>query len=903
MNFERLGYVVRLKFRSLFKRNQVEQELNEELVNHLDTITADLIAKGLSPEEARNQARRQFGGVEQHKEQCRDTRGVRFFEDLLRDIRYGLRSLVQQPGFSSVVICTIAIGIAANAAIFGVVNSVLLRPLPFPESDRLVSVWETSNKFTGTSGAASATRDRSSCAYPNFEDWRRHNQVLERMAAYFSNSFVFADSGGAARLQGAVVSAALFSVLQVQPLLGRGFLEEEDNPGNRSVVLSYGLWQERLGGDRRVLGRGINLDGNLYTVVGVMPADFQFPLQNEAVKLWVTMAGYRTPSPEGGEAMTEQRDNHFISVIARLKPGVTLTEAQANLDTIAAQLSKQYPASNESSGVKLLPLLHDVVGDVRPILLILLGAALCVMLVASANVANLLIARTISRQKQIAIRAALGAGRSQIVRQLLVESLILATAGGIAAVFLVFWTLDAMRYLLPARFPRLIEIAPDWRLALFAVGGVLLVGCAAALGPAWRVAQTDFGPALMESSRGATHGTQSNRLRSTLVVIELMFAVLLLCAGGLLLQSFLRLGRVPPGFDASNVMTARLLLPDRSYPEPAKAADFFVRLNQRVETLPEVESVAAVYSLPLGGTQLGVDFQIIGREVPREKAPETSANMVTPGYFHTLHIALLRGRDFTVRDNEQAPLVTIVSEAFAKKFFPGEDPIGKQLRPQASIHPGEVPVRTIVGVVGDVRMQNLSAPPVPEIYVPHAQFGIGGLSLVVRAKSNANAILPTLKNVVAELDKGVPIYNSQPLSQVVAASIAQPRLNAAIVVGFSLVALLLAAAGILGIMSYAVTQRTRELGIRMALGAQRQQVVWLVVGHSLRLILLGLVLGVGAAISVSRVLQSLLFGIGGTDLRTIIGVSCLLSVVALLASWWPARRASRIDPVIALREA
>ena len=902
MDFERFAHMVWLKFRSLFRRSAVERELNEELRYHVEALAAQLRGEGLSPEEARKRALRQFGGLEQHKEQCRDARGTRAVEEFARDTKYAFRTLAKQPAFSLVVVGTIAVGIAANAAIFGVVNSVLFRPLPFPQSEQLVSLWEASSRFTGTSGAF-ASRESSSCSYPNFEDWRQGNRVFEKMAAYFSTSFVFTGRDGAIRMQGAVVSAALFPLLRSQPLLGRPFLKQEDEPGNRSLILSYKLWQEHFGGDRAVLGRTATLDGQLYTIVGVMPAEFQFPVQNEPVELWTTIAPYRARPPEGGQPMTEQRDNHFLSVIARLKTGISVEQAQANLDTIAAGLARQYPASNSTSGLKVVPLLRDLVGDVRPALLILLGAAVCVMLVAVANVANLLIARTISRQKEIAIRAALGAGRPQIMRQLLIESLVLASLGGICAGFLVTWALDAARFLLPANFPRLTQIAPDWRLVLFAIGGVLLVGSAAALGPAWRVAQTDFGSALTENARGTTEGARSNRLRSALVVIELMFAVLLLCAGGLLVQTFLRLSKVPPGFDVDKVMTLRVLLPDRSYPEPAKAADFFQKAITRVAAIPGVSSAAGAYRLPLTGNQLSLNFQVAGREVPPEKLPAASANIVTTGYFHALHIPLLRGRDFTGRDNEQSPPVMIVSEAFARKYFRGEDPLGKRIKASASVHPGEPPTREIIGVVGDIRMRSLQAPFEPEMYIPHGQFGTGSLSLLVRTETKPETVVPAVKQAIFELDKNVPVYNPSTLEQFVASSIAQPRLNAAIVGIFSAVALLLAAAGIFGIMSYAVTQRTRELGIRMALGAQRQQVITLVLGHSLKLILLGLALGIGAALSVSRALQSLLFGIAATDLQTITGVSCLLTVVALFACWWPARRASRIDPVVALREA
>lgn len=814
----------------------------------------------------------------------------------LQDVRYTLRALTKQPAFSAIVILTFAVGIGANTAIFSVVNTVLLRPLSFPQPQRLVAIWEHDIRTAGPENFG----EWQAVSYPDFRDWQSRNSVFDRIAVYTSNSLTLTDGSQALHVQAESVSSDLFPLLGAQPLIGRSFLPKEDEPGNRVVILSYDLYQRRFGGDPSVVGKSITLDGRPYQVVGVMPASFQFPVQETRVEAWTTVSSLRESHDEA-KPMTEQRGNDFLFCIARLREGIPISHAQANLETIAAAIRKQYPDSNSYVGVKIVPMLNAVVGNARGGLLMLCGMAGCLLFGACLNVANLLLARSLSRHKEISIRAALGASRLHIVRQLIMESVFLALAGGVAGLLLAIWGIDALKGFLPATIPRIGEVAPDMRVLVFTVIVSLLTGAIAGLLPAWRSSRPNLVGSLNESARGSTEGARGQRTRSLLVVLEIVLALVLLASASLLLQSFVRLHRVTPGFDPNNVLTARIALPDSGYGKPEKSAQFYRKLLASIAALPGVEGASSVWWLPLGGSEVTFDLEIEERPLPKPQLPIVQQNAVGLDYFRTMRIPLRNGRDFKVQDDEKNPPVAIVSESFARQFFPGQNPLGKRIKPRGSTTPGEPPFRQIIGVVGDARALSLREQPKPEVYVPHAQFAVQTLSVLVRTRGNPQALIPALNRVVNELDKSVAAYRARTLSEYVDASVAQPRFHAILVSLFSAVALLLAASGIFGVMSYAVTERTHEIGIRLALGAQRADVLRLVIGQGMRLVFLGVGFGLVAVFIGAQLLRGMLFEIGPTHFPTLIATSIALSLVALIACWWPAQRASGVDPVTALR--
>jgi putative ABC transport system permease protein len=676
-------------------------------------------------------------------------------------------------------------------------------------------------------------------------------------------------------------------------------LPNEDEPGNRVVILSHELWQRRFGGDRAIIGKSVTLDGQQFQVIGVMPPRFTFPISSVPPELWTSMSMLRATS-DGSTPMTEQRDNDFFRCVARLKPDVSIQQAQANIDTIVADWRRQYPDSKSNTGGKVLPEISAMVGNTRSALLMLCAMAGCVLLVACVNVANLLLARSLSRNREISIRAALGAGRWHIIKQLLVESTLLGAFGGFAGLLFAIWGIDSLKAFLPS-VPRIDEISPDVGVLAFTAFVSLGVGIFAGLLPAWRASHPNLAGSLNESSRGSTEGAAGGRTRAALVVVEIVLALVLLASAGLLVESFLRLQKVPAGFDPSNVTTARVALPETNYGKPQQAGDFYKKLLDRLAALPGVQSVAAAWWIPLSGSEIGFNVDVEERPMAAGQQPIAEVNVVTPDYFRTVHVPIRRGRAFTDRDDRNATPVAIITEGFAKQFFPGEDPIGKRIIPNGSVDSGKPPVREIVGVVADMHLISLRLPPKPQIYVPHQQFAIQTMSIFVRSQMVEAALMGTLRRAVNEIDKDIPVYRVRTLPDYLSQSIAQPRLNAMLVGLFALIALLLAAAGIFGVMSYSVTQRTQEIGIRLALGAQRYDVLRLVVLQGMRFVGAGIVLGLIGAFICTRLLQSLLFGIGATDLRTMFAVTVILTAVAFIACLLPARRATLVDPVRALR--
>ena len=809
-------------------------------------------------------------------------------ETLLQDLKYGIRMLVKNPGFTAIAVIALALGIGATTAIFSVVNAVLLKPLPFVEPSRLLMVYET-NLQRGF--------NRGTMSYPNFADVRDQNQVFEKMSSYHSGDFILTGRGEPLRLQGAVVNADLFPLLGVKASLGRTFLPDEDKPGSvRVVVLSNRLWRNHFNSDPGVVGSSLVFDGKNFTVVGVMPAGFQFPVQNEPVELWSTVAG----DASGEDPMTSHRGAHYMNAIARLKPRVTIEQARADLETIAGRLEQQYPDTNSHRGVFIESALESLVADVRLALLVILGAVGCVLLIACANVANLLLARATSRHKEMAIRAALGASRLRVLRQLLTESILLSIAGGSFGLLLALWGTTLLVSIIGDDLPRSADIGIDGRVLGFTLLVSLLTGVVFGLVPALHSSKTDLTESLKEGGRGSTEGSRRNTMRGALVIIEVAIAVVLLAGAGLLIQSLLRLQHVNPGFNPKNVLSFSLGLPEVKY-STQKQIDFFNEIVARIESLPGVQAASAVLPLPLASDRIRITFETEGRSIPRSELPASEYRAVALNYFRTMGIPLLKGRDFDERDTRKATPVIVVNEDFAQRYFPGEDPIGKHIKPGMSNGEDKPAWREIVGIVGSVHHLSLSAEPTPEYYVPHTQMPFDSMTIVARTEGEPRALISAVQREVRALDSELPVYNIKTLEEYLAASVAQPRFNTVLLAIFAGIALVLTAVGLFGVMSYTVRQRTHEIGIRMALGAAETDVLKMVVRQGMTLAGIGMAAGLAGAYFLTRLMTSMLFGIGATDLLTFVAISVVLAIVALGACFVPARRAAKVDPMIALR--
>jgi putative ABC transport system permease protein len=811
-------------------------------------------------------------------------------QKLLQDLRYSIRVILKNPALSSVVVLTLAISIGANTAIFSVVNAVLLRPLPYANPDRLVAVSSTDLRRGNNRGLVS---------YPDFVDWRARNQVFDRMAAFHNSNFVLTSGDETARYKGAVVSAELFSVVGATAGLGRTFREDEDNPGNHVVLLSGGLWQRSFGSDPSVIGQTIAINHKPYTIVGVMPSGFRFPIQTEPAELWTTFAA-EAESTDGTQPTTEKRGDHYLEVIASLKPGMTVGRAQAELENVASSIEKQYPDTNANSGIGVVSLLEKVVGDVRPALLIILAAVLCVLLIACANVANLLLARATVRHKEMAIRAALGASPARILRQLLTESILVSSLGGALGLCLTIWGIGLLIKLSPGNIPRAREISIDVRVLGFTMLISLLTGVVFGLAPALELSKADLTESLKDSSRGSTQGTNRNRVRNALIVFEVAVALVLLVGAGLLIHSFQRLLQVKTGFDAENVLTFKLVLSDTEY-SPAQQVEFYRQLLSKIVNLPTVRNASAVNPMPLSGSNIGLVFELEGRPGAKSDRPATDYHSVSLDYFSTMGIPLVSGRDFSARDDMDAPGVVIINETLARRSFPDEDPLGKRIKPSISIGKAGPVMREIVGVVGDVKHRGLNADLTPEVYVPHAQIPFNAMTVVLRTNGDPYGLVPAVRNEVAALNKYVPIYDLKTLDQYLSGSVAAPRFNLVLMAIFAAVALILTTVGLYSVIAYSVAQRRHEIGIRMALGARNADVLKLVIVRAMLLTLIGLTLGLGTAFFSARFMASLLFQVGVADPSTFIAAGFLLMAVALLACFVPARRATKVDPMSSLR--
>ncbi len=817
---------------------------------------------------------------------------------MLNDVAYGLRQLRRNPFFAAIAILTLSLGIGANTAIFSVVNAVLLKPLPFPAPAELVAV--------GMQNTREPEKSVGAFSYPDFFDLRQENSTLQHLAVYRGRSLTMMDGNDAVNLRGQKVSADFLDVLGVKPRLGRDFKREDEQagggPGGFKIILSHALWRSRFQSDANVLGRVLTLERQPYTVIGVMPEGFRFPIIAEAPEFYITIAE-DAANADGSKPVTQQRGNHMLEGVARLKPGVTRTQALANLETITRRLQKEFPDTNTDFTAVMRPLREELVGDVRTALYVVFGAVVCLLLIANANVANLLLARATVRTRDIALRAAVGASRSRLIRQLLTESMVLAALGGLGGLLVAQWGTDALIAVVPKSIPRIHDIQLDGVVLAFTLLVSTATGVIFGIFPAWQSSHVDLSNALKAGGRGTSGSTLGkNRFRRAVVAVEIALALVLLVCAGLLVQSFARLGRVDPGYEPDRLLTARISNPDAAYPKSADLVAFYDQLLTRLRALPGVESASTILPLPLSGSQVVTSFDIEERPLPEGQRDAADTRIVSTDYFKTMGIPVRQGRAFAETDRLEAKQVVIINEQFAKKHFPGENPVGKRIEPGWSITEESTPMREIVGVVGNVRHESLSAEFTPEMYLPASQVPVSMNWLLLRsATSDPAALTNMLRAELAKVDKEIALTRAQPFTQYMTDSLARARFNTLLISLFAGLALLLTAVGIYGVMAYSVAQRTSEIGLRMALGAAQSAIFRLIVGEAMAVVAVSVGVGLLSALAATRLLTSMLYGVNAWDPITFSGIVLLIALVAFLAAWLPARRAMRVSPMEALR--
>jgi putative ABC transport system permease protein len=880
---------VRRAFRLPWRRG-AERDVEDEFSFHLEMRARELEARGYAPTAARDEAMRQFGDLEDAKIYCRAVdarreRGamrVEWLSEIRQDVTFAWRTLARAPAFAIVAILTLALGIGANTAIFSVVNGILLRPLPWPEPERLVIIASSTPEYSATTSSPA-----------NVMDWRRMQTSFTGLAGYITSSQnLTTDALEPRRLEGVEVLPDFFDILRVRPLLGRTFREEEGAyGGDRVVLLRERLWRSRFGADPRIVGSAITLGGQSHTVLGVMPDEQAYP---SSAEIWL-------PLRWDPEWLPKSRGAIYVRVVARLKPGVTVEKADAEMRGIARQLELQYPDANTGYSATVRPMHEWIVGDLRTPLMVLLGAVGLVLLIACTNVSNLMLVRAARRETEIAVRVALGAGRGRIVRQLITESAVLSLIGAAAGVVLAVWGLRALTRIAPEDIPRLESVRLDPMVLLFATAAAIITGVIFGLIPALVAARTDLASGLKEGARGTGSKPASRRVRNALVVSEIALAVMLLAGAGLLIRSFRELMRVDPGFRPENVMSFTLSLPEGKYDDPDLRLTLADQLLERLNATPGVQSAAASMGLPLTGFSFSLSFEVAGRPKPKPgDEPSAQVRLVTPEFFRTMGISLVRGRAFTDADRAGGQRVLMVTESGARRFFPNEEAIGKRIQFGWG-RDGDYLGGEIIGILADVKQSELSEAALPEMYAPFAQWPVDAFSIVMRTSGEPTSVMTSARAALREIDPYLPMFDVKTMDKVVAESVARPRFYMLLLTSFAAVALVLSAVGIYGVIAYLVTMRTRELGIRIALGASNGDVLRLVLREGVVVATVGLAIGTAGALALSRLLSSLLFGVRPNDPLTFLVVAVTLALVALLASFIPARRAARLDPLVAIR--
>jgi predicted permease len=865
----------------LLLKRRAERELEEEIRTHLEMQIEDNLRRGMNAADARYAALRKFGGVEQMKDRYRDRRGLPLVESTLRDLRYALRMLGRNPGFTIVAVLTLGLGIGANTAIFSMVYALMLRPLPYAEPDRLMLLTEKMR-----------TGDRMTVAYPNFVDWRERTQTFEEMSAYRTQSFNLTGVEKPTRLRGRAVTWNFFRLLGVFPQHGRSFIEQDDQPGaTRTVLLGHQMWKDRFGGDPGFVGKTILLDGDSYTVIGVMPPDFEYIRKDDFyVPLGLSL---------GPNSNLLSRGNHpSLLVLGRLKRGYRYEQARAEMATLAGQLENAYPETNSGQSATAQTLQEYMTEEVSQSLWVLLGAVSFILLIACVNVSNLLLIRAADRNKEIALRLALGAGRGRIVRQFLNESLLIAGLGGIAGLLIGRWMVSVLVSLAPEGIPLLNRVGLDLTVLLFTLGVSLVTSILCGLLPALHSSRVDLQTALKEGGR-STSGGGREVARRTLMVVEVALALTLLIGAGLLVRSMVALLRVDPGFDSQNLLTMRLMLSGKAY-DVERARNFYDECLTRIGALPGVRSAALTLSLPIDGSNWNSIFIAADKPVPaRADLPSSAFIPVSKNYFEAMGIRLLNGRAFTTAETANSPTVTVINEALARRLWPGENPIGKRLK--QGWPEDKNPWREVVGVVADLKLNGMQAETPLQAYLPIQQEVARNISLVARTTGDPMSLAQVVENAIHELDKDLPIFSVRTMDQLLGNSVATRRLTLTLLASLAALALLLAAVGIYGVVSHSVRQRTHEIGVRIALGAPTNNVLVLVVKQGMTVALIGVTIGVIASLILTRLMASLLFGVAAIDPLTFGAIALLLIFIAFMACLIPARRATKVDPVIALR--